>query len=284
MSIIEAQGKSQAHGEFLDTSCGRVFVMLHSADHQSRECVLVVPPFAEEMNKSRRLFTRCGQQLAGKGIAVAIPDLYGTGDSGGDFSDATWDTWFDNLSQTRKWIESQGFEVTGLLAIRLGALLACSAIQAGKLAPFQRSVFCQPVLDARRHLQQFLRLRVAASRMSGDSSETLGTLRSLLSSGTAIEVAGYAVSPALADDMEQCAVPEHLPGGLGDIDWIEIVRVGGAAISPLAQRFIALGTPEGAALRMHTVVGEPFWGTTEIVVDPELVAILSDCLAGQAIR
>ena len=53
----------------------------------------MVPPFAEEMNKCRPMVTEVALGLAESGIASIVPDLYGTGDSGGDFSEGDWETW-----------------------------------------------------------------------------------------------------------------------------------------------------------------------------------------------
>lgn len=221
--------------------------------------------------------------LARRGIAAALADLYGTGDSEGGFEDATWAVWLDNLLQTSRWLESQGFVVNGLLAIRLGAALAYDAVRAGKIRPVQRTVLCQPVFDGRRHLQQFLRLRVAAGRMAGDSRETLDSLQTRLSSGFMVEVAGYPLSPVLAGELERVGLPESLSEAFGEVEWVEIARSADAGVSAQAQRYIERSATTRFQARAHAVVCEPFWGATEIVVDPGLLSILSDCLAGRGL-
>jgi pimeloyl-ACP methyl ester carboxylesterase len=45
-----------------------------------------VHPFAEEMNKSRRMAALQSRALAAQGYAVLQIDLFGCGDSGGDFA------------------------------------------------------------------------------------------------------------------------------------------------------------------------------------------------------
>lgn len=265
--------------EFLSSGGDPLFVMVRQPQNEPRGCVLVVPPFAEEMNKSRRLVTELGFALATSGVALAMPDLSGTGDSSGDFAEATWATWLADLARTREWLECRGLKVSGLLAIRLGAALACDALRSGALHPVQRTVLCQPVFDGKRHLQQFLRLRVAASRMIG-STESLEMLRSVLASGSTVEVAGYVLSPALASAMELAVFPERLPDAFGEVDWVEIVRGPSGAVSPHAAKFMEHQSEGGVRVRAHAAAGEPFWGTTEVVVDPTLLAILSNCLSG----
>jgi len=75
---------------FLDGPAGRIFAILRAAS-DARHAVLIIPPFGEEMNKSRRQFTEVAQRLVGNGFAVLVVDLYGTGDSEGEFSEASWE-------------------------------------------------------------------------------------------------------------------------------------------------------------------------------------------------
>jgi len=89
---------------FLDSSQGAVFYILHPpATKPVRGCILYSPPFAEELNKSRRMVALQARQLAASGYAVLLLDLYGCGDSGGEFDTATWSIWQDDLD-TRPWI------------------------------------------------------------------------------------------------------------------------------------------------------------------------------------
>ena len=83
---------------FLDIRARRLFC-LHSpaAAHRPQYRVLVVPPFAEELNKCRRMLALTTRQLSMQGCDVLWPDLYGTGDSAGEFGDAVWADWVADL-------------------------------------------------------------------------------------------------------------------------------------------------------------------------------------------
>jgi alpha/beta superfamily hydrolase len=72
---------------FLDGPAGNLFC-LHfprSTPGGARRCALVLPPFAEELNKSRRMGALAARALQRAGHDVLLIDLYGTGDSAGDF-------------------------------------------------------------------------------------------------------------------------------------------------------------------------------------------------------
>jgi len=77
---------------FLPASRGERFCIFHPAAGALRGAVLYLHPFAEEMNKSRRMAALQSRMLAARGIAVLQIDLFGCGDSSGDFGDASWAT------------------------------------------------------------------------------------------------------------------------------------------------------------------------------------------------
>ena len=73
---------------------GRRFAVYHApAVDQMRGQIVYLHPFAEEMNKSRRMAALQSRALASAGFAVRQLDLLGSGDSEGDFGDASWDLW-----------------------------------------------------------------------------------------------------------------------------------------------------------------------------------------------
>jgi alpha/beta superfamily hydrolase len=69
---------------------------------------LIIPPFAEELNKSRWILAEVGRELARRGVASILPDLYGTGDSDGEFREACWTRWRKDIAQAAAWSAAQG--------------------------------------------------------------------------------------------------------------------------------------------------------------------------------
>ena len=76
---------------FLRGSAGALFALYVPALSRSDRGVVLLPPFAEEMNLSRRMLRLQASALAERGIAALVLDLFGTGDSAGDFGDSLWD-------------------------------------------------------------------------------------------------------------------------------------------------------------------------------------------------
>jgi exosortase A-associated hydrolase 2 len=258
---------------------GRPFVVLRPPQRASGPTVLVVPPFAEEMNKSRRMIAQVGRRLEAGGVGMLLVDLFGTGDSEGEFAQADWQRWKGDLATALQWSAAEGAPIRGMLAIRLGCILG-SEVLAESGHRVQRTVMWQPVLSGRRFLEQFLRLRVAASMMGGDSKETVAVLRSRLKSGELLEVAGYEISGKLADQLDAAELQRFLGTHLGTLHWMEAVRSADAALSVPSVKAIEAARAAGIETNSHAVAGEPFWSSTEIVCLDAMVARTADVLAG----
>lgn len=234
--------------------------------------MLVVPPFAEEMNKSRRMVTEVALGLAAAGVATVLPDLYGTGDSAGDFSDGDWASWRIDLTRASEWAAARAGSLTGLLAVRLGCALAADAVSRQELPAVPRTVLWQPVFDGPRFLTQFLRLRIAAGLMETGRKETLAELKARLQAGETLEIAGYGLPGRLAADLERLRTPTSVAAGLGELLWLEVVADAEAPLPLPSARLLEASTGAGRTVAWQTFAGEPFWASTEIVLNGALVA------------
>ncbi|MGH8218557.1 MAG: hydrolase 2, exosortase A system-associated [Steroidobacteraceae bacterium] len=261
---------------------GELFLLVRRPRHISR-CVLVVPPFAEEMNKCRRMVTETALRLAAEGSAVLVPDLFGTGDSDGDFAEARWSVWEDDLARVCAWSSHQGAPVTSILAIRLGAALALSAVSAGRIVEAPSAVLWQPVFDGGRHLTQFLRLRTAAGALAEARRERVTELRARLAAGETLEVGGYPVEGGLAADLDALVPPRELPKPFESIHWMEVIRDPEEGIAESSRRLIGHDEQSAGHVFVRTFTGEPFWATVEVACLDEMVRATVGALCGASI-
>jgi len=88
---------------YVDGAKGPVFLLVRRPVGKPVSTILVIPPFAEEMNKVRASITWLSNLLIENGFAVLVPDFYGTGDSAGDFEDACVETWIGDLQAVMGW-------------------------------------------------------------------------------------------------------------------------------------------------------------------------------------
>lgn len=265
---------------FLDRPDGRLFAILHQPGSQAATAsVLYLPPFAEEMNRSRRMAALQARRLAAEGCRVLLLDPLGCGDSAGDFADATWECWIDDAAAAIDWLFIEAGAPVTLWGLRLGGVLAAEAARR-RPERVSRLVLWQPVASGRTMLTRFLRVRVAAALTGGGERETTQSLRQRLAEGAAVEIAGYALNPDLAASLDGIGLASLRPPPSVAIDWLEIVAAPDRPVSPASQEVIDAWRVAGSALSVHTVVGEPFWSIQETTIATAVLAETTRILGG----
>ena len=92
---------------FIQLQQRQLFLRAVQGSTDNRQAIFVIPPFAEEMNKSRHLVNAAMRQLATAGYSCFMLDNYGTGDSAGDLDQASIDIWRDDLYQLLLLLQQQ---------------------------------------------------------------------------------------------------------------------------------------------------------------------------------
>jgi exosortase A-associated hydrolase 2 len=278
--MTQVRAAPHADAFFLKTEPGQRFCLFHPPAGACRGAVLYVPPFGEEMNKSRRMAAQQARALAARGFGVLLLDLYGCGDSSGDFGDARWGIWKRDLALGHQWLRQRLERPVSLLGLRLGALLALDYAR-GAALPVANLMLWQPVQSGATFLNQFLRLRVANDMLSEDKEKGGGTkaLREALRAGEALEVAGYELAPAMADAIESLDAAA-LTVGACPVHWFEAVPADGRPISPGSAKVTTAWETGGVALHVHIVTCAPFWATQEVTECPALLAATVSVLTG----
>jgi exosortase A-associated hydrolase 2 len=259
---------------YVATSRGPLFlVTLTPVQGPVRGSVLVVPPFAEELNKCRRMVALVARRLAGAGWHVAVPDLTGTGDSPVAFGQASVAAWLDDIVDAAAEAGLRA-PVRAVLGVRLGASLATSVLD--RLPDVTQFIAWQPVVSGQQHLTQFLRLRVAGSALSGQGGVTAAALRAGLLSGSPVEVAGYELTPVLAAGLDALRFELPRSGRLPSLHWMEVSAATPPVPGPVAARHVGQWMEQGGNADASAFNGEPFWSTVEIGVSvPMLDATVS---------
>ena len=283
---------------------GQRLCLYHPAQSAAvRGLVLYIHPFAEEMNKARRMAALQSRALAQAGFSVLQIDLHGCGDSSGDFGDASWQGWVDDVLQGCQWLRARaGCKATSgaittvipgvktsampgktfndgvpdvplwLWGLRAGCLLAVAA--AGQMRQPCHFLFWQPPTSGKLLLQQFLRLKVAGELMGGQAKGVMQAMRQQLAEGESVEIAGYMLGPDLANGLEQALLaPPHkvttLPAQR--VAWFELSTREDASLSPVSAQAISQWQSAGFQVSSACVPGPSFWQTTEIEDAPALI-------------
>lgn len=275
---------------FLPAENGQRFCLFHPARRTQgllpRGQVVYVHPFAEEMNKSRRMAAMQARALAEAGFDVLQIDLLGCGDSHGDFGDATWDAWVNDVVIARHWLRGQADAAKPdtpppplwLWGLRAGCLLAAQAAQI--LPEPCNFLFWAPTPAGKPLLQQFLRLKAAADLAGGNAKAVMDSLRSDLANGTPVEVAGYRLAPVLTSGLDLATLVPPVPDQATQCQavWLELSTRTDASFTPVASKAISEWEQAGYAVHSHLVNGPAFWQTTEIEDAPALIAVTANAL------
>ena len=259
---------------FLDSPSGRLFAVHHRPRNASkiRGHVLCVPPFNEEMNRCRSMLTLQAQALAALGFGTLVFDLHGTGDSEGEYRDARWSAWLNDICAAKNWLQAQpGGGLKAIIGVRLGAILAAEATVRLGLAAVAL-IFWQPVLDGKIHLSQFLRVRMAAQLDRTDlPKETTATLRHQLATEQVVEVAGYEIHPELARAIDTARLLDHKLNDGVNVLWLENASPDKSEISTISMNAVNSWKSAGVNVDALAYAGPGFWQVHERVITPPLI-------------
>lgn len=260
---------------FLDAPDGSQRLCVHhpAQGPLKRGQLLYLHPFAEEMNKSRRMAALLSRALAQAGYEVLQLDLLGCGDSAGDFGDASWAVWVDDALLGCRWLQSQPEPAPlWLWGLRAGCLVAAEALRRPDAPAAANLLLMQPPAAGKPLLQQFLRLKLAGDMLDGPNKGAMAELRATLARGAGLEIAGYALGADLALGLEAATL--HPPARACEgqrLVWLELSSRPDAEWTPVAQQAQQRWRDAGYALTAELVTGPAFWQTTEIEEAPALI-------------
>lgn len=256
----------------------RRFAVLHQPSTPPVGLVVYAPPFAEEMNKARRMAALQARAFCSAGWVVLQLDLLGCGDSDGDLADASWAAWLDDIAAATAMLRQRSGSVDlplWLWGLRGGCLLATEA--AHRIAGVTGLLLWQPVASGSQLLTQFLRLKSAAAMLGGGDGESADVLRQQLlndAAATVVLVAGYPLSAALAQGLNGAKLAPPAPDVR--VEWFEVQA--GATLSPAAEMTVSRWQDAGCQVSARVVEGPAFWQTVEIETAPKLLTASIEAL------
>ena len=263
---------------FLPTDAGQRFCLFHPPQGGiTRGDVLYLHPFAEELNSTRRIVAQQSRALAQAGYGVLQIDLLGCGDSEGDFADATWAAWLNDAQQAHRWLREHSSGPLWLWGMRAGALLA--AALANALPGPSNLLLWQPAVDGQQMLQQFLRLHTATQWLDAGKKGEVSAAH-MLASGQSVDIAGYTLSPLLAQDLGTVRLlPPPIPTP-GQLVWLELSTQAAPVLSPASEKQIASWQDVGWKVHAKALNGPLFWQTVAACEAPALVQATLEALTG----
>lgn len=231
--------------------------------------VLLVPAFAEEMNRCRSMVTLQAQAFAAIGMGTLVLDMYGTGDSAGEFSEADWNGWREDLESGVAWLRAHGNGCQMLWGVRLGALMAAQI--AARDSSLDKLLLWMPVVNGKSYWTQFLRIRIASEMALPNGIKTTEALRLQSAAGQVVEASGYLVGPVLAQQLDRLEMPAAEDLGGKSIAWLEVGANSETPAPRASSKLVADWTEAGLQVTLTQVIGPQFWLVHERAVAPMLI-------------
>ena len=265
------------HAFFLPTRNGSLFCLYHAPQGPvQRGQVLHLHPFAEELNTCRRVSAQFARALAEAGFAVLQFDMYGCGDSEGDFGDATWATWRNNAQEALAELHRRAGEPTEaaplwLWGVRSGALMSADMLP-NMDAPCH-VLWWQPVVSGQQVLQQWLRLDAAKAWLGQGPSGKALSPSDQLKQGQTVHVAGYPITPALAQSLKAASLQTATRpiGADAHLSWMELTASEADDLPTAVTRHARIWEDAGWTVSARGMPCPPFWQQFGDVSSPELV-------------
>jgi len=255
---------------YLDGPNGRLFAIYHSPqnDVKAKGCFLYIQPLAEEMNRCRQMVSLQARALSKLGYGCLLLDLYGTGDSEGEYHDGTWDIYQSDLHAGLQWLESEGYKNIMLWAVRHGALLALEL--ARSMPPPRKLLFWQPVLNGKTAVTQILRIALAAS-LSEKNKTGMSKLRECMQQSAMLELSGYETSGSLLATLDAVHVSHYYDLPDIEVQWFDVLASQEQNRTKESVKVEQDWKNAGARIHYETVIGPAFWQVWERVIAGELI-------------
>lgn len=253
---------------FLALSRGKVFLHTTQATQATSAATVILPPFAEEMNKTRHLLSATMRKLAAVGVSCFMLDHYGTGDSEGDLDSATTTIWRQDLLALLNLLKAAGYQQVSFIAVRFGAIQLFDLLHQNTLPlTAEKIVLWQPMFDVAKFWQQFVRIKVAEA-MAGGVKLSQAELEQQLLGGATVEIAGYPISRAFYQSLSelQSTFPPQL--AQCQLSWFETSQLNAVAL-PVQKKLEQL--QHVTAVNFIQLKAEPYWQTTELARADELI-------------
>lgn len=237
-------------GFFFESGAARLYGYFHPALGDARRvaCVLV-QPFMEERKDAHASLRELACSLAARRVPALRFDLYGTGDSEGDWSDATLAAWLDNIHDAVALVRAEaGASEVVLAGLRFGATLAALA---APHAGVERVALVQPVVRGEEYVREMLLAHLTAEmvlhRKVGTTRETL---LAELDAGRSVNLFGYHLTPAQAAAIRAVDLSRALAESTLRALVVEVCRTETARQSPDVKAVVAALGPRGHHLRV----------------------------------
>lgn len=225
---------------------------------QNEHLVVIIPAFAEEMNRTRRPLSALAEELVKIGYTVWIPDFYGTGDAEGDFCQIDLTCWVDDMSKA---IESSSFKQISIIACRFGVQVLNAYLQQRLNLQIEISqiVLWQPQWNIHLFWQHIWRLDVVSNLTVNNKIKQSAENR-LIERGF-VDIQGYKIPRTFFEQTQLLSDP-MLVFSKYPVVWFECNQLGNTSAS-VSMNYQRLKDTSSCQHALYVLPVQSFWLTQE---------------------
>ena len=230
-------------------------------------CWIICPPFAEEEKSAHRTLVELADSLVAKGDAVLGFAPSGTGDSEGEFENASLTNWCEDILNACEYSRQRYPQsALGLIGLRLGASLAA---QVGEQTGVDNLILIEPILRGRSFLMQLGARKKLRAMMT---EEEVGSQKSKVGNHDAKfeDLDGWPLGETLRDELKVLDLSSHPPKIKGGVLALQVSSR--EQISPALEQF-ARALNDTASTQ--AVVMPPFWNRLDHLDSSPLIAAVA---------
>ncbi len=225
--------------------------------------VVMADPFAEEKKCAHRVMAEVATALAEEGATAVRFDFRGTGDSDGEFEDATLDDWREDLRAAVGWARDELAPTElGLMGVRMGATLAAEVaaeVQADGLT------LIAPILDGRAYWEENFRRQLIKARITEGEGASAEDLRRAADEET-FDLGGWVVTRRMREGIEALKLPMA-----NNIESCRVIDVSARTTPAPAMAALAAAYARGEVVAVRM---EPFWQRIGLIDATPLIEAL----------
>jgi hypothetical protein len=150
-----AECSGDVESMFLDTGGGRLFCTLVTPAKPSGECMVYFAPLFEERMWCQRIAFNFAREMARAGVAVALFDYYGYGESDGSAEEFSIQRVRSDVNRLLDFLETRKYVRFTFWGIRTGCPIALASMPSGRCV--RSCVFWAPVLNLADYIYDGLR-------------------------------------------------------------------------------------------------------------------------------
>lgn len=242
---------------FFENEGKRLFAVLNSPEKNRLDTGMIFcHPYADEKQRSCRIFGRFASELCDRGFFVLRFDCRGYGDSQGDFEDATVET---QINDTIKAIDiltvQHNVEKVGLIGLRWGGAIA--ALTAERDPRIDNLILWSPIIQGKKYVDLLIRDKIFSYISNKEVPPSRDKIVEELRKEGLIDIGGYYLTLEVYEELLGIDLTARVPEFKGRV--LTVITKRESTAQSAFEAFPAIYKKNGNLTDLKVVDEKDFW-------------------------